>query len=304
MTPDQAVLTIAAAGLGLVTREQAHSSGLSAVQIRTRVRSGKWEQLRPGIYRPAGQPGSPLQDLAAAVLATHGAASHRSSGWLMDLFDRRPPRHEITVGLSVGHHHDGVRLHRTDDLLASDVTSIRGVRSTNATRTLIDLGARLEVRELARVVDTALHRKMVHPDRLICRFLQLSGHGRDGIATMRSVLVHVDPAMAPAESDLETLLLCVMSDAGLPTPVRQHPVRIGDRSFRIDVSYPEWRIAIEGDGFTDHGTRRAFESDRERQNLLVNDGWAVLRFTWRQICDQPKYVVDQIARAVHNAERT
>jgi hypothetical protein len=32
-----------------------------------------------------------------------------------------------------------------------------------------------------------------------------------------------------------------------------------------------------------HRTRRAFETDRERDRLLQADGWRVVRITWRQL---------------------
>jgi very-short-patch-repair endonuclease len=32
-----------------------------------------------------------------------------------------------------------------------------------------------------------------------------------------------------------------------------------------------------------HGTRRAFEADRERDRILQAEGWRVARVTWRQM---------------------
>jgi very-short-patch-repair endonuclease len=161
----------------------------------------------------------------------------------------------------------------------------------------------LDADELERVIERARHRRLVHLDPLIVRFLQLARPGRDGIAAVREVLRRMDPALEPAESDLETLLVQVLRDHGVELPVRQHPVCIDGRNFRIDVCYPDRRIAIESDGFTDHGQRSMFESDRERQNLLVLGGWTVLRFTWRQICRRPAWVAEQVEGCLHLADR-
>ena len=49
--------------------------------------------------------------------------------------------------------------------------------------------------------------------------------------------------------------------------------------YYIDMAYPEQMIAIEADGFDFHRGRAVFDSDRARQNDLVNLGWLVLRFT-------------------------
>jgi hypothetical protein len=64
------------------------------------------------------------------------------------------------------------------------------------------------------------------------------------------------------------------------------------------------RLVIEGDGFGVHGGREAFESDRERQNLLVLDGWRILRFTWRQIVREPAWVAAQIRAALAGSDRS
>jgi len=89
---------------------------------------------------------------------------------------------------------------------------------------------------------------------------------------LRSLLVERDPTLAPAESDLETLLTKILREGGLPAPVRQHEVEIDGHSFRLDAAYPELMIFIEGDGFGVHSQRDPFETDRSRQNLLVLAG--------------------------------
>ena len=67
--------------------------------------------------------------------------------------------------------------------------------------------------------------------------------------------------------------------AGLPEPVQQHPVSVGGRQYRIDLAYPEHKVAIEIDGWEYHRSRSAFDDDRTRANDLVVAGWHVLRFT-------------------------
>ena len=67
--------------------------------------------------------------------------------------------------------------------------------------------------------------------------------------------------------------------AGLPRPVQQHEIRTNGRTIRIDLAYPQARIAIEFDGWTYHSTRGAFDNDRARANELELLGWTVLRFT-------------------------
>ena len=70
-----------------------------------------------------------------------------------------------------------------------------------------------------------------------------------------------------------------LTAAGLPAPVPQLPVLVGDRRYRLDLAYPEQRIAIELDGWAAHRSRRAFDLDRARGNDLELASWTLLRFT-------------------------
>lgn len=47
------------------------------------------------------------------------------------------------------------------------------------------------------------------------------------------------------------------------------------------------RLIVELDGRAVHGTERAFESDRQRDRMLLAEGWRSTRVTWRQLQDEP-----------------
>ncbi|MEO8694692.1 MAG: DUF559 domain-containing protein [Acidimicrobiales bacterium] len=177
------------------------------------------------------------------------------------------------------------------------------MRTTNAARTLIDVGAVVPRTVLESALERALHEGLTTFDRLVRRFFQLARSGRPGIGPLRPLLVERDPRLAPAESDLETLLFRILREGGVPEPVRQFDVRVGDATYRLDVAYPTLKIFIEGDGFGTHSTRSSFETDRDRQNLLVIEGWLPLRFTWRVLCHNPRRVVAQVSRAHERRSR-
>lgn len=82
-----------------------------------------------------------------------------------------------------------------------------------------------------------------------------------------------------AESEQETRLRLLLHGSGLPASVAQH--RIFDTEgfvAKVDLAFPDWKIAIEYDGLW-HGERRAFLDDRRRLNRLVAAGWIVLHVT-------------------------
>ena len=52
------------------------------------------------------------------------------------------------------------------------------------------------------------------------------------------------------------------------------------------------------DGWSAHGSKAAFQTDRARQNRLIGAGYRVLRFTWEDVNRREDYLVQQIIRAL------
>lgn len=80
--------------------------------------------------------------------------------------------------------------------------------------------------------------------------------------------------------------------AGLPQP-RMNYVEQG---FELDCYWPEHRFAVELDMFETHGTRAAFERDRERQEELLLAGITMTRVTGPRLQREPEEVVRRVAR--------
>jgi very-short-patch-repair endonuclease len=57
------------------------------------------------------------------------------------------------------------------------------------------------------------------------------------------------------------------------------------------------------DGYPFHSARAAFERDHRRDIVHKNAGYEVLRFTARQLDDEPLYVATVIARALERLSR-
>src|SRR4029077_2928036 len=83
---------------------------------------------------------------------------------------------------------------------------------------------------------------------------------------------------APAESPMETRLRWLLIQAGLPRPEIQTDLYDPERQFvgRADLYYPAARLVLEYDG--GNHRERLVEDDR-RQNLLINAGFRLVRFT-------------------------
>ena len=72
------------------------------------------------------------------------------------------------------------------------------------------------------------------------------------------------------------------------------PVDLRGSRYYLDIAFPRLKVVLEIDGRLHEEDKRIFETDRWRQNDLVCEGWAVLRFTWRMLEDHP----DEVLRAV------
>lgn len=269
---------LAASQHGLITRAQALSS-LSTKQVEGRVSRGVLVPVRPGVYRFQGVPESWEQRLLAACLASDGVASHRAAARVWGLDGIAALRLEVTVPLGQVVRLPGVRAHRSNRLGPEFLTTHRGIPVTTPARTLVDLSAVTPPPTLEKAVDGALRDGLVTIAALRACFDALAGRGRRRVAHFRPVLDARQPGYSPGDSDLETSVARWLTAAGLPPPVPQFPVLLGSRRYRLDLAYPELRIAIELDGWAAHGSRRAFDHDRARGNDLELGGWTLLRFT-------------------------
>src|SRR4051794_4002965 len=77
---------------GLITLAQALLLGFTYAMVRTRLDSGAWRLVGPGVYCSASAPHTEHQRLLAAVWspAVEGLASHRSAAWLWGLLSTAP----------------------------------------------------------------------------------------------------------------------------------------------------------------------------------------------------------------------
>lgn len=77
--------------------------------------------------------------------------------------------------------------------------------------------------------------------------------------------------------------------------VAEYRQAVPGRRFRLDCAIPSTRIAIELDGWQWHGKHLAdFKRDRERDRLLVMNGWKVMRYTAKEVMDDADACAAQV----------
>lgn len=276
----------------MISHGQAIAAGLSPAGIRRRVGSGAWERLHPGVYRVTDRPRSAEARLRAAALWA-GSDAHPATvdglaaAWWHDLWPALPPVVGITVPRCRRRRpRPGVRLRRRD-LAATDVVALRELPVTDLPLTVLEAAVQIGV-EGPALLDRALQRRVRFPALCRAHFRNLGREGSPAASTLLAV------AADRADSAAERRLMSLLRDAGVLGWAR------GFRTcgYRLDLAFPEERVAVEVDGWAWHVDVERFQRDRVRQNALVNAGWRVLRFTWTDLVADPHRVVAEIRAAL------
>ncbi len=116
-----------------------------------------------------------------------------------------------------------------------------------------------------------------------------------GHAAMRAALADLRAGeIRLTRSQLEVLFARLVREHDLPRA--RLNVTLDGRE--VDAWWPDVGVAVELDSWRDHGTRRAFQRDREKGNLLTLRGVRLLRFTHRDVKERPALVAAQVRAAL------
>ncbi|MHB1534229.1 MAG: hypothetical protein ACYC1D_06395 [Acidimicrobiales bacterium] len=275
------VVDLAARQHGVIGWAQLRESCL-AWQVHDWTQQGRLQRLGPRVYRIPGAPQTWRQRAMAACLtfpppvAVSGLAAAR----LWEMEGIATPAIEVTVPRWRSGRVPGVVTKRRE-LLAEDVRQRFAIPVTSVERTLVDLAGGLGSEHLVeRILDDVLRRRLVTPADLEAHLFRAEVRRRHGSPALRERVARRLDAGKIGESIWEDRVYTWRIEAGLPIPVRQHQVVVEGRLYLIDLAYPEWKIAIEFQGFSFHGSSRPrFDRDQDRISALGVDGWIVVLVT-------------------------
>lgn len=276
-TPMSRLCALAAQQHGIFTRDQALGSGFAQDEYRQLREAGIVVAVHENVLRFGGAPQTWRGDLLAACWAGgyRAVASHRSAAQLHRLPGGRTDVIEILCPRWRRTQHAGLKVHESRALDPIDVTFVDGIPTTTVERTLLDLaGAYRSSRVIELALENALRRGLTTIPRLQAMLQRLGRPGRRGVRRLRPLVEARDPRRRVTDSEMETLLLRTLRDAGLPDPVVQHEVWVGSAFLgRVDAAYPDARIAIEYDSDEFHTGRVAVRRDRARRQSLLAASW-------------------------------
>lgn len=266
--------------------------------IKWRVDSGTWIALHRSVFCIAGSKPSWKRSMLAGVLAFGDDvfASHESAAALHSLPGFPPGSIHITVPRGRRRKARGIVAHQAELVPTFDRAIVDAIPVTSTARTLIDIAMLSGIDVVEEATDYAINRGLVSLKGLTWELDQLSNANRPGTGLLRKIVEVRTPGDRSPESRLERKFLRLIKKAGLRLPVAQLEICDRTRRFvaRVDFAYPDLMLAIELDGYAYHGSRPAFQRDRERTNSLVALGWRVIRFTWEDIELRPKQVASRL----------
>jgi very-short-patch-repair endonuclease/predicted transcriptional regulator of viral defense system len=293
---DRTAAELAARQHGVVARRQLVALGITDTAIAYRVRTARLHRLHQGVYAVGHPVLSRHGRWMAATLACgpHAALSHTSAAALWELRPSAATKIDVTVTTAGGRARAGLRIHRVPSLRDQEVTHHTGIPVTTPERTLLDLAATLAPRQIERALDQAeIHRLL---DIRLVDDLARTHRNHRGTARLAAALHRHDPGTTLTRSELEEKMLALCGAHDLPRP----QVNTIVAGLEVDFLFPAHALAVETDSWQFHRTRSAFERDRHRDAALARAGYRVLRFTDRQLADEPRVIAATLTAMTRN----
>lgn len=165
---------------------------------------------------------------------------------------------------------------------------LSGVRVAHPLDLFMQLAGMLGLIDLVVVGDAMVHRRLATPEELVRHCAEYSG--RHAAAARRAAAL----VRARVESPMETRLRLLLVLAGLPEPEinREMVGRAG--GMRLDMSYPEVKVAVEYDGRQHAENTQQWRRDVDRREELDRMGWRIIVVTSEGIFKEPARTVARV----------
>lgn len=205
---------------------------------------------------------------------------------------------DLVVGPERRRPPQGVVVHR-DALWVSDVLECEEATVTTPLRTTLDLARWVDLTDAVVAADRLGRLGEFDGAALVARVAE-QRQVRGAVPGARAAVLQVARLMdRRAESPMETRTRLVFVHGGLPAPVPQYVVRDegGQPLARVDLAWPDQRVAVEYDGWY-HRDPAQHALDLDRDALLADLGWQVVHVTGRQVYRTPDRLVARVGALV------
>lgn len=227
--------------------------------------------------------------MAATLVCGRGAVlSHRTAAMLWGILGTSSRAIEVTTPVKSGSH-GTIRRHRA--VLPSDEIGVANrIPVTTVPRTIFDLASVLAIDTVERALRESERLRLYDSLSLEDLLGRYPGHrGNRAIRECVRRLRDIPPGVT--RGDLEARFLTFLDCQGIPRPRLNAWIDLGTRRYQVDCLWSAQKVIVELDGYATHGTRHAFEGDRDRDRRLLAAGYRGPRVTWRHLEEIP----DEIA---------
>ena len=168
---------------------------------------------------------------------------------------------------------------------------------TTPARTCWDLAQWLEPVEAVVWIDALLALGRVTIDDLCVHLERCRAEAVRGFRRFEKALSLVD---GRAESPQESRLRARLALGGLRPPAVQYEIYDDAGRFvaRVDLAWPELKVAVEYDGLWHVGSAAQMHADRRRLSGLASQGWTVLHVTSARLRDDLAGVMSELRAAL------
>lgn len=286
---------------GVIGREQALDLGMTPTAISDRLRTSKWIEIHPCVYRLAGVPVTPLLKIMAAWLwAQEGFISHRSAAELyqLDGIDTYP---RVELSAYSGRSRAGLLVHRLQLTDQPTPRLVHGIPTSPPERVLFELAGILPLHLAGLALDDALRRRLTTLDRVWNEWETRGKRGRKGTRKLKILLMSRDDREGLLRSRLEAKMLRILKRIGGHEVVPNLLVRAAGRTAYLDFAYPDLKVAIETHGARWHAGDEHWKKDLRRDRWLKKLGWTVLYFSWDDVHLASREVEEEIRTFLNDA---
>jgi len=275
---------------GVIGWGQLKSCGVSHATADRWRADGRLHPIHRGVYA-LGHPSVPIQGrLVAAIIhaGPNATLSHATAAWWWHLIDDEPAIIDVSTP-GRARSTPGVRVHHPRHL---ETTTHRRFPITTVPRTLLDLAATNPLTRLRVALAQADYLRILD----VAAVESMLGQGRSGSANLRRALERHQPRLALTRSGLEIAFFSLCEAARLPVP----EVNASFDGWEVDVLWREHRLAVEVDGGRNHGTPGQTDRDRRKELRLRAGGFQVIRYTDRQVAEEPGLIAEDLRRALNS----
>lgn len=303
MEPIRALHRLAAAQAQQVARRQALALGIAPSTFHDHMRHLGWAPSPAGLWGPKTAERDHAEQARGVQLALGGRALVTGASALgIEGIARRPPE-AIELLLPANRYlrpRHGACLHYASayDLVAS--RTLRGVQVVRVARALADYSAHASRDQLIWAMSDALRLRACTLEQLRA---ELAARQRfPGRATFRQALGLLTGEVSHSGS--ERLGRRLLRAAGLrphhqPLPIRHRGHTIAE----VDIPFTDVRYAVEVDG-PHHLLPEVAAKDRRRDRELGRLDWAIDRFWWHEIEEQPSRFVQEVTERLAQRRQT